>query len=256
MSLVSYTLTTQNIEKFRDFLEKFKKVNQSLLIEVWPEMIASKTYTPDRGFIKRSQLDLEAFNASFDEIPPDMIKVPFFNIDRVMKNIDLLPDGNVDIVFMTEKQKPNSNAILCSQVKFISETLTIINACTEIDYVMSLSDSVYDGIIKSAERGAQTTIHKAQMKKIISLFDIDSAEKTVSIRMDENSGKIHVFNSLYDYQLPVDVTGTLENPIRLKKEFLLYIGDDTTKLNITEDKVITHSTESNTTSIIGVVNEE
>jgi hypothetical protein len=256
MSLVNYTLTTENIEKFRDFLEKFKKVSQSLLIEVWPEMIASKTYTPDRGFIKRSQLDMEAFNASFDETPPAVIKVPFFNIDRVMKNIDLLPDGNIDIVFVCEKQKPNSNGILCSQVKFVSETLTIINACTEIDYVMSLSDSVYDGIIKSAEKGVQTTIHKAQMKKVTSLFDIDSAEKTVSIRMDEGTGKIHVFNSLYDYQLPDEVVGTLERPIRVKKEFLSYIGDDTTKLNITEDKVITYSTESNTTSIIGVVNED
>lgn len=256
MSLVNYTLTVENIEKFRDFLEKFKKVSQSLLIEVWPEMMVSKTYTPDRGFIKRSQLEMEPLGGSFDNNPPVPIKVPFFNIDRVMKNIDLLPDGSIDIVFVCEKQKPNNNAVLCSQVKFVSETLTIINACTELDYVMSLSDSVYDGIIKSAEKGAQTTIHKSQIKKITSLFDIDSAEKTVSIRMDESTERIHVFNSLYDYQLPDDVTGSLEKPIRVKKEFLSYLGDDTIKLNITEDKVITYSTESNTTSIIGVVNED
>ena len=252
----TYTLSTENIQKFREFLEKFKKVSQSLLIEVLPDMMVSKTYTPDRGFIKRSQLDMEAFDATFDSEPPVTIKVPFFNIDRVMKNIDLLPDGKIEIVFVCEAQKPNANAVLCSQVKFVSETLTIINACTELDYVMSLGDSVYDGIIKSAEKGAQTTIHKSQIKKVTSLFDIDSSEKTVSIRMDEKTGKIHVFNSLYDYQLPDDVTGTLENTIRVKKEFLSYIGDDTIKLNITEDKVITYSTESNTTSIIGVVNED
>jgi hypothetical protein len=252
MASANFTLTAENIEKFRDFLEKFKKVSQSLLIEVYSDRMVSKTYTPDRGFIKRSQIDLDGFG-SFEKEPPSVIKVPFFNIDRVMKNIDLLPKGEIEIVFVCEKQK---DALLCSQVKFVSESLTIINACTELDYVVALGDHVYDGIIKSAEKGAQTSIHKTQMKKITSLFDIDSAEKTVSIRMDESSGKIHVFNSLYDYQLPDEVTGSLERPIKVKKEFLSYIGDDTFKLNISEDKVITYSTESDTTSIIGVVNED
>jgi hypothetical protein len=74
--------------------------------------------------------------------------------------------------------------------------------------------------------------------------------------MDETTERIHVFNSLYDYQLPEEVTGSLSSPIRVKKEFLSYIGDDTFKLNITEEKVIAYSTESDTTSIIGVVNED
>lgn len=252
MATANFTITTESIEKFRDFLEKFKKVSQSLLIEVYEDRIVSKTYTPDRGFIKRSQMDIEGLG-SFEKPPTSVIKVPFFNIDRVMKNIDLLPDGEISIVFVCEKQK---DSLLCSQVKFVTDTLTIINACTELDYVVALGDHVYDGIIKSAEKGAQTSIHKAQMKKITSLFDIDSAEKTVSLRMDEESGRIHVFNSLYDYQLPDEVTGSLERPIKVKKEFLSYIGDDTFKLNITEDKVITYSTESDTTSIIGVVNED
>lgn len=252
MASTSFTLTTANIEKFREFLEKFKKISQSLLIEVHSDRMVSKTYTPDRGFIKRSQIDLEGIGG-FKKDPPEVIKVPFFNIDRVMKNIDLLPDGEIEVVFVCDKQK---DSLLCSQVKFVTETLTIINSCTELDYVVSLGDSVYDGIIKSAEKGAQTLIQKAQMKKITSLFDIDSAEKTVSLRVDEESGRIHVFNSLYDYQLPDDVTGTLDRPIRVKKEFLSYIGDDSFRLNITEDKVITYSTETDTTSIIGVVNED
>lgn len=254
MQSTTHTLTVEKIEKFRDFLERFKKISQSLLIEVHKNVMVSKTYTPDRGFIKRSQVNIEDMGGSFDNDPDATINVPFFNIDRVMKNIDLLPDGNIDIVFVCEKQK--NNTLLCSQVKFVSESLTIINACTELDYVVALSDSVYDGIIKSAEKGAQTSIHKTQMKKITSLFDIDSAEKTVSIRMDEDSERIHVFNSLYDYQLPESATGKLSAPIRVKKEFLSYIGDDTFKLNITEEKVIAYSTESDTTSIIGVVNED
>jgi hypothetical protein len=252
MASNQFIITTENIQKFRDFLEKFKKVSQSLLIEVYSDRMVSKTYTPDRGFIKRSQLEMEDFG-SFDAEPPSVIKVPFFNIDRVMKNIDLLPDGEVSIVFTCEKQK---DSLLCSQVKFVSDTLKISNACTELDYVVALGDHVYDGIIKSAEKGAQTSVHKTQMKKITSLFDIDSAEKTVSLRVDEETGKIHVFNSMYDYQLPEEVTGMLERPIKVKKEFLSYIGDDTFKLNLSEDKVITYSTESDTTSIIGVVNED
>jgi hypothetical protein len=254
MQNVTHTLTVEKIEKFRDFLERFKKISQSLLIEVHEDTMVSKTYTPDRGFIKRSQVSIEDMGGSFNKTPEFSINVPFFNIDRVMKNIDLLPDGSIDIVFVCEKQK--NNTLLCSQVKFVSDSLTIINACTELDYVVALSDTVYDGIIKSAEKGAQTSIHKTQMKKITSLFDIDSAEKTISIRMDETTERIHVFNSLYDYQLPEEVTGSLSSPIRVKKEFLSYIGDDTFKLNITEEKVIAYSTESDTTSIIGVVNED
>lgn len=252
MPTINYTLRTENIAKFRNFLERFKKISQTLLIEVYDDRMVSKTYTPDRGFIKRSQLELEGFG-SFDSAPDSVVRVPFFNIDRVMKNIDLLPEGEIEVVFVCEKQK---EAMLCSQVKFVTNALTIINACTELDYVVSLGDHVYDGIIKSAERGAQTSIHKTQMKKITSLFDIDSAEKTISIKMDEDTGKIHVFNSLYDYQLPDDVVGKFEKPIKVKKDFLSYIGDDTFKINITEEKVIAYSTESDTTSIIGVVNED
>jgi len=253
MASTTYTLRTGNIGKFRDFLERFKKVNQSLLIEVSEDGITSKTYTPDRGFIKRSHIELSEIGAEFEGDSNDKILVPFFDINRVMKNIDLLPEGEINIVFVCETKKTN---VLCSQVKFVSDSLTIINSCTELDYVVSLSDSVYDGIIKSAEKGAQTSIHKIQMKKILSLFDIDSSEKTVSIRMDKDTKKIHVFNNLYDYQLPEEVTGQLSSPIKVKKEFLSYIGDDTFNLNITEDKVITHSAESETTSVIGVVNED
>jgi hypothetical protein len=252
MASTQFIINTENIQKFRDFLEKFKKISQSLLIEVYSDKMVSKMYTPDKGFIKRSQLELEDFG-KFHKAPSGVIRVPFFNIDRVMKNIDLLPDGEIQVVFVCEQHK---DSFLCSQVKFVSDSLKISNACTELDYVVSLSDQVYDGIIKSAERGAQTTLHKTHMKKVMSLFDIDSAEKTVSIRMDEESGKIHVFNSMYDYQLPSEVSGSLDKSIRVKKEFLSYIGEDNFKLNITEDKVITHSIESDTTSIIGVVNED
>jgi len=252
MATTQFVIKTENIQKFRDFLEKFKKISQSLLIEVYSDRIVSKMYTPDKGFIKRSQIEIETLG-EFEKKPSNVIKVPFFNIDRVMKNIDLLPEGEIEIVFVCEQHK---ETFLCSQVKFVSETLKISNACTELDYVVSLGDQVYDGIIKSAEKGAQTTIHKTHMKKVMSLFDIDSSEKTISIRMDEETGRIHVFNSMYDYQLPSEVTGSLEKSIRVKKEFLSYIGEDNFKLNITEDKVITHSTESDTTSIIGVVNED
>lgn len=256
MANITYTLRTENIGRLRDFLERFKKVNQSLLIEVSEDGITSKTYTPDRGFIKRSQIELSNIAAEFEGTVPEKILVPFFDINRVMKNIDLLPEGSINVVFVCEPKKGDKQNVLCSQVKFVTDSLTIINACTELDYVVSLSDTVYDGIIKSAEKGAQTSIHKTQMKKILSLFDIDSAEKTVSIRMDKETGKIHVFNNLYDYQLPEEVTGKLSSPIKVKKEFLSYIGDDTFNLNITEDKVITYSSESDTTSIIGVVNED
>lgn len=255
MASITYTLQAEKVQKFREFLERFKKISQSLLIEVHPDKIVSKTYTPDRSFIKRSQIDLDDIGEFIGQelLAGEVIRVPFFNIDRVMKNIDLLPSGTINVTFICDKGK---DSILCTQVKFVSETLTIINTCTEMNYVVALGDAVYDNIIRSAERGAQTSLHKTQIKKITSLFDIDSSEKTVSIRFDSATEKLHVFNSLYDYQLPEPVTGELERPIRVHKEFLSYIGDDTLKLNITEDKVIAYSTESDTTSIIGVVNDD
>lgn len=251
MSL-EFRLKTEKIEEIRSFLERFKKISQTLLLEIKPDLIVAKTYTPDKGFIKKSEIEISDIG-SFDNDPDMTIKVPFFNIDRVMKNIDLLPKGEISIVFHCEKAK---DSYLASKVHFIGDSLTIINACTEMDYVVSLGDQVYENIIRSAEKGAQFTLHKLQIKKMLSLFDIDSAEKTVSIRYDENTERLHIFNDLYDYQIPEEIQGSLNNRVKIKKEYLAYLGDDTFKVNLTEDKMIAHSTESNTTSIIGVVYED
>lgn len=252
MSMQQFTLKTEKIEEIRGFLERFKKISQTLLLEIKSDSIVAKTYTPDKGFIKKSEMDIDHIG-SFDNAPGMTIKVPFFNIDRVMKNIDLLPKGEISIVFHCEKAK---ESYLASKVHFIGDSLSIINACTEMDYVVSLGDQVYENIIKSAEKGIQFTLHKLQIKKITSLFDIDSAEKTVSIRLDKETERLHIFNDLYDYQIPEEIEGDLSNVLKIKKEYLSYLGDDTFKINLSEDKMIAHSTESNTTSIIGVVYED
>lgn len=251
MSL-QFKLKTEKIDEIRSFLERFKKISQTLLLEISSDLIVAKTYTPDKGFIKKSQVEISGIG-EFENAPDMTIKVPFFNIDRVMKNIDLLPKGETTILFHCEKAK---ESYLASRVHFVGESLTIINACTEMDYVVSLGDQIYENIIRSAEKGAQFTLHKLQIKKMISLFDIDSAEKTVSIRFDKESERLHIFNDLYDYQIPEEVHGSLDNTIKIKKEYLSYLGDDTYRVNLSEDKMIAHSTESDTTSIIGVVYED
>lgn len=250
-----FTASIEKIEALKDFLEKFKKINQSLLLEFLDDSVIAKTHTPDRGFIKRSRLDFDGFCEFETDRNEKVIKVPFFNIQRVMKNIDLLPSGPVTLEFLCDE---TSNYLICREAKFITKSLTISNKCTEMDYIVTLSDEVYDRVIKSATDGAKMLISKQAFSKIYSLSESDN-EETISVRIDEDEKGVHFFGPMYDYLIETKISGSISGSIRFKKSFLQYMTETTDiKMSVHDEKVIISSVQdgTETTSIIGTTENE
>lgn len=254
--LKKFSMHTDKISMLKEFLERFKKVNTSLLLEVHEECIVSKTHTPDRGFIKRSKMQFDGFCTMDDDRNGKVIKVPFFNIQRVIKNIDILSEGEVEVQFICEE---GNNSFICRDVKFVTESLTISNKCTELDYVTSMSDEIYERVIKGAVDGASINISRAMMSKIYSLFDADN-EETITLKLDEELKNIIVFSPMYEYRLDSKVRGSISNNVSIKKNCLQYIGDfaNDIDLGIFEDKIVATLSQdgSETTSIIGAADNE
>jgi hypothetical protein len=253
--LKKFSMYTDKIGMLKEFLDRFKKVNTSLLLEVHEECIVSKTHTPDRGFIKRSKMEFDGFCTMEDDRDGKIIKVPFFSIQRVIKNIDILGEGEIEVQFLCEE---TNNFYVCRDVKFVTTSLTLSNKCTELDYVTSMSDEIYERVIKSAVNGASINISKSVLSKIYSLFDADS-EETISLKFDGDLENVVVFTPMYEYRLEAEVKGKLSNNVRIKKNCLQYIGDSSDiSLGIYEDKIVATLIQdgSETTSIIGAAENE
>lgn len=246
---------TEKIALLGDFLERFKKINQSLLLEIYEDSFVSKTHTPDRGFIKRSKMPFDGFCEFEEDRSGKVIKVPFFNIQRVMKNIDLLPNGEVFVDFYCDE---SNNYFICRELKFVTKSLTISNKCTELDYVVSLSDEVYERVIKSSTAGATVDLPKQSLSKVHSLSDSDT-EETISIRIDSEGLGIRFFGPMYDYLIETKVSGEMDKNIKVKKSFFQYVADSADiRLGIYEDKITISSSQDGmeTTAIIGTTENE
>ena len=158
-----FTIKTTDLGQLKIFLNHFKKISDSLLIEVHKTGLIAKTYTPDKSLIKRSTLDFSEFCDDFEinDFPDNFIKFPFVKLEKLIKNIDIIDANEVELEFHWNKVRSENLGI---SLDFKIPKLHIKAMCDELQYTVSLSDEIFNRLVNNIESLGKLEITSSDLR--------------------------------------------------------------------------------------------
>lgn len=256
----SFSFTSDNFQKLKEFLLPFKHVNKSLLIELSKNGLSAKTYTTDKGLIKKSDLFFDEFcinsnsNLDFINFPDGIVKIPYASIDRVINSIDIINNDVCDISISWNKIRADN---IASTMDFSIPNLEIKNVCDEIQYTISLADDIFNRLITNVDSYGKVNISSADLSVLNKLSKIDEERrKTMTIGYLKNKQILYFKNPNYHYKIDSINFDCEDFKFKILKDYFFKLNlKNPFELEITNNKLIARDSTTNSISMIAYADD-
>lgn len=231
------------------YLNKFKAIEKSLLLELTEDGLVSKSYTPDQSTVKGSKISLR--DVLEGTVPVPIIKIGISDISKLTGLFKHFSEG--DEIFMDLSYADlGDDEIVATELKFYTSSLKINFVCADLSLFNYIEDEMLSKIVDSAidEKITEFPFPKDAFSKIVSLCNIDSTDDLLNISI--SNSKI-IFKSK-SFELTVsDAPSNIDADFSFFNYQFGFIDQEISTFHIGNDKMIVKSQESDSVIIIGRV---
>ena len=259
---------------FIDWLKKFNKMTNSILLEIDPnnKCFISKTFTPDKACIRYSKISFEDCGLeieSYDDkvsndkrimlgillVLPKFIKIiesysneNFYIIIEYdnIKNLENYDVVATSISFKSDHLKMKIDGFKISEFKYLDDNIFFNKIHVANNPIkVSLSDEVIKNIIKFS--GVNATDDRSD--QLVFFNQVEDGKSYLSVRDESKSFeyKLNEIDSKYDFSMPIFRSKFLLVMKDMSEPFILTIGDS-------KDRILLDSEVSDTKMIISIIN--
>lgn len=247
------TIKFASIDPLINLIDRIKNVSESVALVLEENTMLTRMHTIDKGFLKCSSIDLDQFATLSEEIK-DPIILPFIDADRLIKNIKLVDSNGIDFIIKWEKIGKDN---IAESVTVKSDSLKIQISCCEMKYVQThMSPEMYERATQGIPNISGIEISSNTIKKLQSLFPIDSKKESINIKYDKESKQLIAFNEKYSFTIAQTDKEVLDTVVKIKKAHFLLIGSERCELVFGDTRMQVDSYESSTKSVIGYLNDD
>lgn len=246
MTTNSLQMSMSSTVELTNFLNRFKPVSGSLLIEIDGEFIKAKTHTPERSVVKSSKIELSrVFN--FDGNVKTPILFGVYSLEKLIKSFSHFDGSPLTFTLKTEK---TAEGIVGTDIILQNNSLTINFQCATLRLFTHISDEMMSKISDVDSSKVDFILTKEVQARINSLAAIDSDQKLLTLELKNNT--LSARGKSFDLNL-LTITGADNNKIELSiyKSQFAFIDREDIRVYMNEDRLIARSIESDTVSIIG-----
>jgi len=237
---LSLTSTTE----LTNFLNKFKPISGSLLIEIEGGYLKAKTHTPERSVVKSSKIELSRvfdFEGNVDET----ILFGVYSLEKLIKSFSHFEGAPLSFTLKTEK---TSEGIVGTDIILQNDSLTVNFQCATLRLFTHITDEIMDRIADTVNSQVDFVLTKELQTRINSLASMDSDQKLLTLKL--KGGSLKASGKSFDLNLlNVDSDSNVE--VSVYKTQFAFLDKEDAKVYMNEDRLIVHSIETDTKTIIG-----
>lgn len=251
--------SAKNVKAFQTWLKKFVSIDQSLLLEVDENesMFLAKTYNEERSAVKRSQIKFDEAGLTVKKSKdPQRVKVGIYNIARLMKVMDQF--GSEEFSFtLNYDEVTGDNGTDYAGINLVlkNKTLKVTVECTSLNIFKHIDDELFTNRIAALDDVvAKFQFSSEDIEKTNSLCTLDNEFKFMEFRNDEN---VYVSGKSFDLLIGENPAGkNTESKINIFKEQFEAIDVEDYNVQMGDDRLVFSSTDSNTITVISMVEKD
>lgn len=241
------------------WLKRFSLINETMLLEidVKNKKFLAKTHNETRSVVKFSSISFDDANFELKskvDNKTSLIMVGVFSISKLMSILDQF--SNSDFLFSLEYQeiiKDNEKVLAGEKIIIKNPQLTMTVMCTSLSIFVHIPTDKFINHIATGNIISETDIDRSIIEKINSLNKLDTDKKILKFKIDDN--KIYISGKTYD--LEIGKTKNVENmEVPIFKEQYSMLDNENYSTSIVEEKLVFHSKDSDTCTVIAMVIEE
>lgn len=241
----SLKLSMSSTTELTNFLNRFKPISGSMLIEIEGEYLKAKTHTPERSVVKSSKIELSrVFN--FEGTVETPILFGVYSLEKLIRSFAHFDGTPLTFTLITEK---TSEGIVGTDIVMKNDSLTINFQCASLRLFTHVTDEMMDKIADTASSSVDFILTKEVQTRINSLAAIDSDQKLLTLKL--KGGYLKASGKSFDLNL-LSVSNTADDlEISVYKSQFAFIDREDVRVYMNSDRLIARSIESNTVTIIG-----
>jgi len=230
---------------FSAFLKRFSSIEESLLVEIEEGEMKAKSFTPERAVVKFSRIGL---NEIFDHIEgPEELLFGIYKMPQLMGAFKHF-SGEFEIIINHEKLD-GKNIATDIILKSPDNKLKVTLECASYRLFKHLSDELFLDNIANIKDDVQAkfSFSKETYSQINSLTGIDTDDKIIGFENTDTG--VSVKGSAFEMEV---VEGKFDVfSINVYKQHFNLIDSEDVELYILSDKIVCHSNDENTITVIG-----
>jgi hypothetical protein len=242
--------TGKNVKVFTDWLKRFALIDNSLLLEIDQEksMFIAKTYNEERSVVKMSSLDFEkAELISKDTEASYRIKVGIFNIPRLIKIMDQFNSAEFTIKIEYQELVGDNDTQYAAEKLLLKNKYLKMNVdCTSLNIFKYISDDLFTGTIAAIDSLGEFNLSKESLEQINTLNALDNEHRFMEFKFKNDE----IFVSGKTYELRIGEIKGDEIALSIFKEQYASLDNENYIVNLSEDRLIFKSNNSDTTTVI------
>jgi hypothetical protein len=231
------------------FLKRFSPISGSLLIEIEDGFLKAKTHTPERSVVKSSKIELSrVFGTANAEIPSAGQPILFgvYSLDKLIKSFAHFDGSPLNFSIQLEK---TAEGLVGTEITLQNDSLKVNFACATLRLFTHVTDEIMERIADVSSAQTNFVLNKELQGRINSLTGIDSDQKLLTLNL--KNGKLTASGKSFDLHiLSIDDKNTTLNLSVYKSQFA-YLDREDAMVYMNEDRLIFHSIETETKTIIG-----
>jgi hypothetical protein len=241
------TFKIKSPNNFIAFLKRFSSIEKSLLLELTPEHLMAKSYTPDRSTIKYSKIALAEVLEG--EVPAKLMKIALLNIAKVTNVFSHFNSG--DEIFLDIQYDEINEEVIAFTLKFYTKALKITLTCADPIQFTYISSDALKRIVKSVadEEILKFPFPKDAFAKINSLCGIDAETDLLKIKVTED-GAVYFKSKSFEYHI-LDVPAGKGADMAFYNNQFGFIDQEVSAFHLCPTKLLVRSTDSDTMIILG-----
>jgi hypothetical protein len=238
-------LNLTSTTELTNFLNKFKPISGSLLIEIEGGYLKAKTHTPERSVVKASKIELSRV-FEFEGEVEEKILFGVYSLEKLIKSFSHFEGAPLTFTLRTEK---TADGVVGTDIILQNDSLTINFQCATLRLFTHITDELMDRISDTSSAQIDFVLTKELQARINSLAAIDSDQKLLTLKL--NNGALKASSKSFDLNLLTIDTNEANLDISVYKTQFAFLDKEDAKVYMNEDRLIVHSIETDTKTIIG-----
>lgn len=232
-----------------NFLKRFSAISGSLLLEIDNGFLKAKTHTPERSVVKSSRIEIgRVFGNENAEIPSAGQPILFgvYSLDKLIKSFGHFDGTPFNFTINLEK---TAEGLVGTEITLQNDSLMVNFQCATLRLFTHVTDEIMDRISDVSTSQVNFVLTKELQNRVNSLTGIDTDQKLLSLNIKNGSltasGKSFALNILSIEDKNTDVS------LSVYKSQFAYLDREDSMVYMNEDRLIFHSIETETKTIIG-----
>lgn len=248
--------TGNNVKPFVAWLKRFS-IDNSLLIEIDEdnEYFIAKSYDEERSIVKYSKIKFSEAGFNFKKSKsPTYIKIGFYHIPRFIKVLDLFGSNDFSFIITYDKLKTDkSEEDVGTLVTLKNKSLKMNIEASSLTIFNYISDELFLNRVCKIDLITTFKMSTKTKEKIDNLCDLDTECKLLKFSKKDNS--IYASGITFKYEINDNDEAVATGDINVFKEKFGLLDDENYDVELGEDKVIFRSEDSDTISVLSLVED-